>query len=41
MEILIKNREKEESERKAQFEAQRIKDEQMRAKNELMDQLNS
>jgi hypothetical protein len=40
MEFLTKQREKEENERKAQFEIQKIKDEQMRAKNELMDQLN-
>ncbi len=40
MEFLTKQREKEENERKAQFGIQKIKDEQMRAKNELMDQLN-
>jgi len=40
MENLTKQREKEEAERKAAFEAQKIVDEQRRAKNELMDQLN-
>jgi len=40
MDELIKQREKEEQERKAAFEAQKIVDEQKRAKNELMDQLN-
>lgn len=40
MDNLTKQREKEENERKAAFEAQKIIDEQRRAKNELMDQLN-
>jgi len=40
MDELIKQREKDEQERKAAFEAQKIVDEQKRAKNELMDLLN-
>lgn len=39
MEDLANQRQKEENERKAAFEAQKIIDEQQRAKNELMDQL--
>jgi Skp family chaperone for outer membrane proteins len=40
MDDLIKQRDLEEANRKAAFEAQKIVDEQRRAKNELMDQLN-
>lgn len=40
MDNMLKQREKEELEKKAAFEAQKVVDEARRAKNELMDQLN-